>query len=203
MFMLFTPLRFLQIRYPNWLIYNVIVPTVGATFLTWLLVGAGSPVPIFGKDHYLDQLQSLVVVLGGFFVAALTLVTTDNNPLLAKAVNGLHPPTLIGEKAPLTRRRWLAYLFGYLSFSSFMIVALFMVGNAAAIALKGSMIPEKTILLKIVFLMIMNFWMIQTFISALIGLVYFTEKLQRDEPIISVNDSLLQQRPPLDRWPAE
>lgn len=202
MFMLLAPLQFLRIRYPNWLTYNVILPIVGASLLTWLLTEAGEPVPIFGKDHYLDQLQSLTVVLGGFFIAALTLVTTDSNPLLSKPVNGHSPPKLADEREPLTRRRWLAYLFGYLSFSSFMIVALVMVSNAAAISLKHSISPELIENTKIVFLMILNFWLFQIFVSSLIGLMYFTDRLHRDEPTLSTKDKIYQ-RPPLERTPAE
>lgn len=185
---LFTPLRFLRIRFRGWVAYTIVVPLVGSLSLTWLLLGTGVNVPIFGKDHFLDQLQSLLVILGGFFIAALTLVTSDSNPLLSEQVAGRDPPTLLGEDAPLTRRRWLGYLFGYLAFASFVMAGAFTVANVGAVSLRNSLSPAAALNAKFVFVFLTDFWLCHVFVSSLIGLMYFTDRLQRDEPRIVGNE---------------
>ena len=181
---LLTPMKYVLVRHSSGASYNVILPGSIAIILTvGLTVWPGHAV-IAGEKGYLPQLQNLMTILGGFFVAALTLITTNQNPVLLNPVGGISPPTLAGETKPLSRRRFLAYLFGYLAFSSFGLVCLSIAANLIAPAIGAVVSTEAKWWLKLGFLAIYNFWLGHVAVATLLGLFYFTERLQIADPVV-------------------
>jgi hypothetical protein len=178
---LLAPLRFLAIRHRFWWRYNIVLPALGASAtvalsLLWPDFGAA-----FGKEGLLAQLQNPLAILGGFFVAALTLITTDRSNTLSNKVGGQSPPRMTGEVEGLSRRRFLAYLFGYLSFSSFALVILVMIGNALAPGAKSLLRGDLLPYVRSAILFGVTFWVAHVIVATMLGLYYFTERLQLSE----------------------
>lgn len=187
--MLLAPLKYWQIRHPVKRRWDMVLPSVGAVVLT-LLIRLWPAVPSpFTPTGYLAGLQSLYAILGGFFVAALTLLSTANSEALLQPLGGTPRITYGQEIAPLERRRFLCLLFGYLSFSCFALYGLGFVANMLAPGMRVLFIPEFRYWLGTVFLAVYNFWLVHLFISTMIGLYYFTDRLQRADPTL-VRDAL-------------
>lgn len=190
--MLFAPLRYWQIRHPVKRLWDIIFPTVGATLLTATLFLWPSIPSAYADDGYLAGLQNLYAILGGFFIAALTLVSTADTKAFRQPLTGSPAPRFKLEKAPLNRRRFLCFLFGYLAFSSF---SLYAIGFLALLLADGAReiigLQARTIF-SALFLLVYNFWLSQLFVSTMLGLYYFTDRLQRPDPEI-INDEINSQ----------
>lgn len=177
---LLKPLRYLTIRHSAKVLYDLALPALMSAGLTALLMLA-SGVQVFGKDGYLNSLQNLLTIMGGFFVAALTLITTASMPTLKEPVAGLAPPRMPGEAAPLSRKRFLAYLFGYLATSSFLMVAITILANLVAPSIAAHVAGAVRTSIKAAFLLSFNFWLAHVFVATLLGMFYFTERLQMSD----------------------
>lgn len=178
---LLKPLRYVLIRHRAKLLYDFLLPAILAAGVTALLVYSLKPIEVFGREGYLSSLQNLLTIMGGFFVAALTLITTATMPILKEPVGGREPPRLANESAPLSRKRFLAYLFGYLSTSSFLLVAITIVANLAAPDIAARTPQAAHMAVKTVFLGLFNFWLAHVFVATLLGMFYFTERLQMSD----------------------
>ena len=113
-----TVFSFLQLRSPDIYWYQWIYPS--------MIFGLGYGIYLFGGQQWfsvdqpkmIDDVNSLMGILVGFYIAALAAVSTFNNASLDQIMKG-RAPTLIklrqGEKnvETLTRRRFLSVLFGY------------------------------------------------------------------------------------------
>mgnify|MGYP000818453089 FL=1 len=84
---------------------------------------------IVGKDGLLTSMQGFLQIMPGFYLAALAAISTFNKVDLDYKLPPPSPTITIKEKGvdvviELTRRRFLNYLFGYLTFIS---IALYIV----------------------------------------------------------------------------
>lgn len=177
--MLLAPLRYWKIQHPKKFVWDWILPTIGSFGLTFALVIWPKVTGIFSVG-YIPSLQNLLAVLGGFFIAALTLLTTSETKALAQPIAGIPPVRFGNEPCALERRRFLCLLFGYLSFSCF---ALYVVGLLASIIAPGfrEFAGEYRTLIIAAFLIAYNFWLSHMFVATLVGLYYFTDRLQRPD----------------------
>lgn len=173
---LLSPVRFFAIRHGRSLRYNFVIPGVAATCLSSLLMLWPNVGGLTGDGGLLPRLQDPLAIAGGFFVAALTLVTADRSELMKSPVIGPNPPTLAGEV--LSRRRFLSFLFGYLSFTAFALVAVALLADLMAPGLRGMLGARGTVAAKVAFLIPFTFWLAHMATSTLLGLYYFTERLQ-------------------------
>lgn len=114
----FTVFSFLRLRSPDIFWYQWIYPTaifalVFVGFHLW-----GDQFLAFDKDKLIGNVNALMGILIGFYIAALAAVSSFSNENLDQVMKG-RPPTLTtvrkGQeiKETLTRRRFLAILFGY------------------------------------------------------------------------------------------
>jgi hypothetical protein len=89
---------------------------------------------LFGEYGVCHQINGLVQILAGFFIASLAAVATFNRKELDDVMSG-DPPQLIRRSGTsfenLTRRRFLCLLFGYLAGMS---ILLYLAGAAGTIA---------------------------------------------------------------------
>lgn len=175
---LLTPLKYLTIRYRQKIWFELVLPLLIGASLTWLIVWCAQSTPVFGKDGYLASLQNLLTILGGFFIAALTLITTADIAILKEPVSGTNPPRLPNEGTPLSRKRFLAYLFGYLATSSFLLVAAALVANIVAPSLSQRVSAGARLYVKVIGVGLFNVWLAHVFVSTMLGMYYFTERLQ-------------------------
>lgn len=175
---LLTPLKYLTIRYRQKVWFEGVLPLLIGGGLTWLILFYADAAPVFGKEGYLASLQNLLTILGGFFVAALTLITTADIAIIREPVSGPHPPKLPSEHSPLSRKRFLGYLFGYLATSSFLLVGISLVANLLAPNLSKGLTPNAKIAVETIGLGAFNVWLAHVFVSTMLGMYYFTERLQ-------------------------
>jgi preprotein translocase subunit SecG len=179
--MLLSPLKYWQVRHPVKRLWDIVLPGLAAVVLTVLLqVWPKIPSP-FGAGGYLAGLQNLFAILGGFFVAALTLISTSESKALNQPLAGWPRVTFGNEKTAIGRRRFLCLLFGYLAFSCF---GLYLMGFAAVLLAPGiddvgvRWLPNVG---SSAFLLVYNFWLSHMFVTTLVGLYYFTDRLQRPD----------------------
>lgn len=133
LFVLFTPLRYLLIRHTAKRQYDWLYPAV-ATAAT-LIAYAALPqrFSLVGEAGLLQQIRELVLILVGFNITALSVVSTLDIPSLKEEMAGtaptLHevdPQDGVSKLVALNRRRYVSYLFGYLAFISVLLYLIIM-----------------------------------------------------------------------------
>lgn len=173
---LLSPLKYLSIRHGWWLRYNVIFPAIGGLLVAAVVYATPGINPVFGQTGFLKGLEPTLAIVGGFFVAALTLVTTDQSQVLKAPVGGNDPPKLNGEI--LSRRRFLACLFGYLSFAAFALVGLSVIAGLIEPLVVSWNLTKYARMANCVAAYFIGVLLTHTMIATLLGLYYFTERLQ-------------------------
>ncbi|TZG28600.1 hypothetical protein [Sphingomonas montanisoli] len=182
--MLLAPLRYWRVRHPTKTWWDKILPGVGTIVLTSILLFWPKVGPVFGGSGFLAGLQNLYAILGGFFVTALTLVSTTAGKALSQPLAG-YPPVTFGRGIdPIERRRFLCLLFGYLAFSCFALYVAGLLANLIAPGARLLIMPVFHRPAAGLFLLMYNFWLCHVFTATLVGLYYFTDRLQRPDPEI-------------------
>jgi len=180
--MLLAPLRYWRVRHPLKRRWDIWFPAVGSLLLTGVLCFWPSVPSVLGATGYVAGLQTMYAILGGFFIAALTLLATAQTYSLSQPLSGFPATTYGDETAPLTRQRFLCLLFGYLAFSVFSLYVIGLATSVLAPGLRSLIEPEYRRLAVGLFLAVYNFWLCHTAIATMVGLYYFTDRLQRDDP---------------------
>lgn len=114
----FTVFSFLRLRSVDIFWYQWIYPTAIAAALIIGFRWFGSQLVTFDAEKLVADINSLMGILVGFYIAALAAVSSFTNENLDQVMKG-RAPTLIATrqgqeiKETLTRRRFLAVLFGY------------------------------------------------------------------------------------------
>ena len=114
----FTVLSFLRLRSPDIFWYQWIYPTVFFAVVFGGFQLWGDEFLAFDKDKLIGDVNALMGILVGFYIAALAAVSSFSNENLDQVMKG-RAPTLTtvrkGDeiKETLTRRRFLAIIFGY------------------------------------------------------------------------------------------
>ncbi len=136
---LLSPLNYLRIKHEEKDWYDFYLPIIGSAIVTSLYYFIPNQFKLFGDNSLISQVNGLLQVLIGFYIAALAAVSTFGNATIDDVMAGT-PPTLEESfrgnmlEVPLTRRRFICYLFGYLALISF---ALFSLGLVASLIGKG------------------------------------------------------------------
>jgi len=181
----FTVLTFLRLRSADIFWYQWVYPTI--VFLLvyggmWL-VGDG----VFSSKslELTNDINTLMGILVGFYIAALAAISSFTNENLDQVMKG-RPPTLTSRrkgadiKERLTRRRFLAVLFGYCAFLS---IFLYIFG-VIAVRISFSK-PANSYLLKAVEFGQEGAWAIYVWVLSsllvvtLLGLHYLIERMHR------------------------
>lgn len=184
--MLLRPMGYLAIRHPRKHRYDLWLPLVVAALTTVGYLMLPASLPLVSASGVTAQIQELVKILAGFFIAALAAIATFQKPDLDNVMAGI-PPKLDefdedegrDVERELTRRRFLCFLFGYLAFLS---LALFIATTAALIIKPWVMIACPPAWLWSVraagtFFFMFGFWHMMTI--SLLGLYYLTDRLHR------------------------
>lgn len=121
---LLRPLLYFKIEHQFKRVYDIIIPSIIS--LAVLIV-----FPVFSFDYKLLEIakstSTLLVVLPGFYIAALAAIATFKSSKIDNKIDGIDPPRLYSSEngymklRTLSRRRFLCFLFGYLSFISIVI----------------------------------------------------------------------------------
>lgn len=184
--MLLRPLDYLEIKHSSKRRYDLWLPLAIATVCTAGYVSLPETISLVSPTGVTSQIQELVKILAGFFIAALAAIATFQKPDLDRVMAG-NPPTLEefdedegrDVTRALTRRRFLCFLFGYLAFLS---LALF-IATATALIVKPWIMttfpPSYLGLTRGVgaFVFFFGFWHMMSI--AMLGLYYLTDRLHR------------------------
>lgn len=176
-----TPFLFLRIRFRQRIVLSSVIPVL-LSCLTCVGIALLEPnFNVIGANGLFDRLVNLMTVCGGFFVASLAIILTSNQNSLASTFVGTNVPTLDTDGEPLTRRRFLAILFGYLGFLS-LIVA----GITTGVSLIGQSSNFDTLSLYYVIakygsIFVVIFLVTNVFANSLVGLHYLIDRLNRSD----------------------
>ncbi|MBK8158741.1 MAG: hypothetical protein IPK59_08235 [Rhodospirillaceae bacterium] len=194
---LFRPVAYLRIEHPAKKLFDVTAPKWLAVGTTVILTVLPNPPLFLGEGSVLEQIQSLIQLLIGFFIAALAAIATFDEKSLDCLMEGTpatlkQPDPYQGRPTdnPLTRRQFLCFLYGYLSFLSFALYLAIMALQIlqpsfdwlAKIALPlGPFAPVSAMdtvaaVLKLGY----GFFFWQMVTVTLMGLYYLTDRLNRE-----------------------
>jgi hypothetical protein len=138
-------------------------------------------IPVAGENGLLKLAIGLFTVAGGFFVAALTVLITNDHPTLNGYFIGDNVPSIAGEPEPLTRKRFLSLLFGYLSSCSFFIVLICSIASLYSNFFKQfkeeAWLQAGMTILGFLFTAVC----LQLFLMSLLGLHYLSDRLHRSD----------------------
>lgn len=142
--------------------------------LTAIVNFSGISFRFFDNGGLLTSASSLFGILIGFFITALAAVATFSNKTVDKRLNG-HGAFVKGVE--LTRRQFLCFLFGYLTFLSF---SLFFVSMAcAAVHGKGwgQHLGQYEACIRLGSLFLFSFALAHLFCICLLGMHYLIYRL--------------------------
>jgi hypothetical protein len=199
MWRLFQPLDYLLVHHPEKKLFDWAIPLIVGVLLSISWANVEFKNTIFETDGFISQIQNLLSILTGFFIAALAAVATfdADGKSMDSPMPGKTPVTLRvrnnGGTEKLSRRRFLCLLFGYLAFLS---LALFLVGVLARSFHKPlwSIASAKLDLLQpnlsdqIAWLLWLGFCiaLIQLMTNTLLGLFYLTDRIHRKDGLMFV-----------------
>lgn len=187
MWRLLVPFRYLRIRHPEKIKFDLVFPLALAVVLS---------VPLFSEKFLLDaksldilgRSSDLLSILTGFFVAALAAVATFGNQEMDEAMNGTEPVTLAdasGNQVPLSRRRFLSYLFGYLALMSIVAYAIGFAFYALQTYLVEVHFPNWSSWTFVAFWIAYSIILGNLLSNTLLGLFYLTDRIHRPNRVVS------------------
>lgn len=124
---LLRPLLYLKIKHQYKMFYDLYLPCIVVCLATFACY-------IFKINIEISKLaRETNIILGtlpGFYIAALAAIATFKSDSIDENMDGIDPPKLFSsengqlQNRPLTRRRFLCLLFGYLAFISIIMCIL-------------------------------------------------------------------------------
>lgn len=181
----FTVFSFLRLRSVDIFWYQWVYPTVlfAIVFIGFHCVA--SSWLIYDTEKLIADINSLMGILVGFYIAALAAVSSFTNENLDQAMKG-RAPTLTtvrqGQeiKETLTRRRFLAVLFGYCATLSILIYIYGVLSvHISPIAASAAWITEAIALLSLVGWAAYTWMVSSLLVVTLLGLHYLVERMHR------------------------
>lgn len=123
---IFTVFSFLRLRSADIFWYQWIYPTILFALLFGSFHFFGDQIISFDKSKLIGDVNVLMGILVGFYIAALAAVSSFSNENLDQIMKGRAPTLTVvrgGEEfeETLTRRRFLAILFGYCAILSIIL----------------------------------------------------------------------------------
>ncbi|EOI5817279.1 hypothetical protein ACMS1A_004212 [Cronobacter dublinensis] len=185
---LFSPLSYLLIKHDekNW--YDFKIPFAVSLIVTIVYHYHANKIGLISSNGLLLQVNGLLQVLIGFYIAALAAVATFSSQSIDEVMAG-DPPTLVekfrGQKiiVELTRRRFVCYLFGYLALVSFMLFCLGMVsiliGKPLHLWLLTFLSAESILWLKTIFVGVYLFILMNIITTTLLGLYFLAVRFHQ------------------------
>jgi hypothetical protein len=183
---LIKPLDYLRIRHPEKRRYDSWLPFALSALSILGLAVLPLPVQILGDGGLLSIFTEFLPVLFGFYIAALAAIATFDRQGMDDPMPGQAPEMWVTfhgkrESVPLTRRRFLCYMFGYLALMSFALFAISAVGNWLAPNIHA-LVPydaKAFLYVRWGFLGVFLFLASNLLVTTLLGLYYMTDRIHR------------------------
>lgn len=179
-----SPFSYLRINHGNKWKLDWLWPAVLAMITCALILKFGQNGAVGGKDGLADKLVIFCAALPGFFIAALAAIATFNKPDIDELMPDPAPRISIqirgkDNQIPLTRRRFLAYLFSFLCAESIVVMTMCAFAPLIWPGLAGALPSSLASVLSAVFcfLLLYVFW--QMIFATFLGLYYLGERLHQ------------------------
>lgn len=180
-----TVFSFLRLKSPDIAWYQWVYPTILFIILyvgVWIV---GDRYFVFDFEKMLADINALMGILVGFYIAALAAVSSFTNETLDQVMKG-RPPTLISRrqgndiKETLTRRRFLTILFGYCAVISIFIYIFGVLGLHVQLVEPVDIWLERAIDIGRLIAWAVYVWVIcSLLVVTLLGLHYLVERMHR------------------------
>lgn len=181
---LLQPFNYLRIDHPHKRVIDWVVP-LGMSVVLLVIIGfLKSQLNLYGSQGLIQTLTTFVQTLPGFYIAALAAIVTFSNEQMDALMPG-SPPPLFSEKTlgktnkiRLTRRRFLALMFAFLTAESIVIVALGIAMTFLAVPISNwNCIAEYLGLVSMIGVGLFLFLVMQMLVATFWGLFYLGSKL--------------------------
>ena len=186
---LFSPLSYLRIEHEEKRWYDYRIPVLIASLVAVVYYFSAHKIPLIGSNGLLLQVNGLLQVLIGFYIAALAAVATFTNSSIDEVMAG-DPPTLYEEfrgqkiKIELTRRRFVCYLFGYLALVSFVQFCIglvsILIGKSLGVWIVSISSIELLSWLKTAFVWVYSLILFNIITTTLLGLYFLSVRFHQD-----------------------
>lgn len=187
MWRLLVPFRYLWIRHPEKIKFDLYFPLGFALIISLPLMSDRFLSSVNPMD-IIERSSDLLSILIGFFVAALAAVATFGNDEMNDPMSGEEPVTLtdrFGKCIPLSRRRFLSYLFGYLALASIVAYLLGFVFYALQTYVVAVHIPDWSTTSFVVFWLLYSVLLGNLLSNTLLGLFYLTDRIHRPNRVVN------------------
>lgn len=181
----FTVLSFLKLRSADILWYQWIYPTAAAVVILICFHWFGGQWLRYDGTKLIADINSLMGILVGFYIAALAAVSSFTNENLDQVMKG-RAPTLTtvrkGQeiKETLTRRRFLSVLFGYCATLSILIYIFGVVSAHVSLNVSGPPWSDDALIVIETCSWALYTWMVcSLLVVTLLGLHYLVERMHR------------------------
>jgi hypothetical protein len=185
---LLTPLSYLRIEREDKVKDELIIPLALTSLSIAALILLSGKIPVFSEKGMLSFIVNYLQIVSGFYIASLAAVATFNKDSMDRPMPGLPttlPRTMKGVEVieNLSRRRFLCFLFGYLSLLS---LILYFSGSGLILAaphIKTLISANVAAYLKwtVVFFYLMITY--NLLVTTLLGLYYMTDKIHRADTV--------------------
>ena len=124
-----------RIQHDHQAVYSTILPLIGGVLITLAYGVAPEKLSLLGKDGILASVLSVVSTLPGFYFAGLAAVATFGGAAMDTDMPDPPPTLKIRHKGvmidgPLSRRKYMSYMFSYLVVMSFVLCVVILTLNA-------------------------------------------------------------------------
>ncbi|UPG92667.1 hypothetical protein [Luteibacter aegosomatissinici] len=177
------PISYLRIRHPQKWVVDWLMPSILTAISTVLVICFAKAGAIAGPSGLIDRLCLACSILPGFYIASLAAIATFNRPDIDELMPAPTPTLLVvvheaKKVLDLTRRRFLAYLFGFLCWESLLLLVYFVFAGVIAQGVMqhlGAFAP----LGRAAFIVIAFFLFWQLICATCLGLYYLADRLNR------------------------
>ncbi len=185
MWRIFVPLRYLQISHSEKWKFDLGLPIILAALFTAPLLMPELRSDDQGMHALIEETRKFLALLTGFFIASLAAVATFGKAEMDEPMPGRSGAILLHKVAneeyeePLSRRRFLSFLFGYLAFVTLVTYL------ASGLFLSFDKYLVSKIFEAHRIGLFCTFWAVHSFLvgnvisNTLLGLFYLTDRIHR------------------------
>ena len=182
---IFTVFSFLRLRSADIFWYQWIYPTIIFVLMFGSFLLFGEKFVSFDKDKLIGDVNVLMGILVGFYIAALAAVSSFSNENLDQVMKGRAPTltTARGGEAieeKLTRRRFLAILFGYCAILAIVLYVFGVLQVHLTMAQPVALWAQEALSIARLLAWGLYVWIISSLlVVTLLGLHYLVERMHR------------------------
>lgn len=191
------PLQYLRIEHGTKRLWDFVYPAIVATTMLALQCFLSLDLQFVGPDGVLRQVNGLLGVLSGFYIASLTALSVIQTPSLAEKMAGQAPKLPVMRrgrryKKELKRGEFMRYLFGYLSLLSIIVFFVGVIIDVLYYPVVSEYpgVAESLWWMQAATLFVYSFVLSNIIINTMVGIYYLSDRMHRvsDRGIVKVVD---------------